>query len=169
MNRLFLPLILLAALLLPAAGCSGETAKPAIPAFSENDLLLCINETDYSCNINIDQVISGLGEGYRYAEGQSCDYDGLDKSFIYDVAEFYTSPLALGDTVNEIYTTSPGAATSRGITVGASREDILAAYGPATDDEGDMLIYRLENDRTVLCFELDDNEVWAIYLTIQSV
>lgn len=161
-----LRLLVAAVLLLTVAGCGADA--PDEPGFTQDDLYLSIDGKSFRCHDNIESVIALLGEDYEYAQARSCDYDGLDKTFRYDVAEFYTWPMEDGDVVNEIYSNSPDASTSRGIATGASREDVLAAYGEDCEDTGWQLIYRLP-DQPALCFDLEDGVVSAICLTLQPL
>ncbi|WP_195282403.1 hypothetical protein [Harryflintia acetispora] len=149
------------------AGCSGQT----IAGFSENDLLLKIDGSAYRCRDSIETVVADLGDGYEYAEGKSCNYDGLDKTYTYENATFYTNPLPEGDLINEIYTESAAATTSRGIAVGAGKADVLAAYGEPAGQDAAILIYRLSEEigQPSLCFELEGDRVSAIFLTMEQV
>lgn len=163
--RKFALIIAAVLLLILPVGCGGDPA----PGFTKNDTYLTINGTEYRCHEVIDTVIASMGEEYQYAEGRSCDYDGLDKIFGYPVAEFYTWPLDAGDTVNEIYTESNLVTTSRGLTVGASREDVLAAYGDKCLDVSDQLIYQIEGDGLYLTFDLEGGIVKAISLSASAI
>lgn len=75
---------LMLALLLVLAGCGGKE----VPGFSEADLVLTVSGAEYRCRDNIQTVIAKLGEDYRYVEGMSCNYDGLDKTYIFPAATF---------------------------------------------------------------------------------
>jgi hypothetical protein len=158
LSFLIIPLLLL------FVGCG--QADSGTPKYTQEDTYLVIDGAQYRCGGNIDAVIAALGDGYAYAEGRSCDYDGMDKTFIYPVAEFYTWPLEGGDIVNEIYTQDPAVTTSRGIAVGAGAPDVLAAYGSDCEDTGWQLIYT-QADSPALCFDLEDGIVRAISLTMQ--
>ncbi len=162
MKRL-LSLVLSAALLLSAAGCGSSEA----PGFGEEDLSLTVGGEIFDCDTNIETVIAALGDGYEYAEGKSCAYDGLDKTYAYDAAIFYTNPLAEGDIVTEIYTESPDVTTSKGLAVGASRDQVVEAYGQPDEDDGYTLYYRVSDEagEPSLCFDLTGDTVSAIFLT----
>lgn len=166
MAKRFLIAVLAACILTAAAGCSGSGAR-----FSEADLILTVDGESFNCGANITQVIETLGEGYDYAEGKSCAYDGLDKTYGYAQAVFYTHPLSVGDLVYEIYTESPKAAVSRGMTVGAARKDVTDAYGEPTKQDGGLLIYRASEraGEPALCFELEEDAVIAIFLTTEQI
>ena len=142
--------------------CSGQGGD-----FAQEDLSLTVEGQTFDCDTNITQVIDALGEDYDYAEGMSCAYDGLDKTFSYSEAEFYTNPLEEGDMVTEIYTQDPSVTTSKGLAVGGTREEVIAAYGQPDEDDGYTLIYRLSDEvgEPSLCFDLDGDQVMAIFLT----
>lgn len=158
-------LTLLLTVLLLACGCS---QKPTA-GFTADDLQLSVDGTAYRCGTQIETVIAGLGEDYEYAEGKSCAYDGLDKTYTYETVTFFTNPLAEGDTISEIYSESETVTTSKGITVGAAKSEVTAAYGAATEDANNMLIYRLPDRQESLCFELVDDRVIAIFLTMEAI
>lgn len=149
------------------SGCSGKTA----PVLSESDMLLNINGSAYHCRDNIQTVIANLGAGYEYAEGKSCDYDGLDKTYTYQIATFYTNPLPQGDMLNEIYSQSGSVTTSRDITVGAKRSDVISAYGEPVQQDELLLVYRVSQEigAPALCFQLEGEVVTAIFLTLEQV
>lgn len=155
--------IILIAILMVTTAC-GQSGQPAA-GFSQEDLYLNIDDQQYRLNTDIETVTADRGSGYEYSEGKSCDYDGLDKIFIYADAEFYTWPMSEGDLVNEIYTQSAKVTTSKGIAVGASKADILAVYGDGGEDTGYQLIYSADGGS--LCFDLEDDIVTAIYIAIQ--
>jgi hypothetical protein len=166
MKRIVLSALLTAIIILSGCGQS--------PGFSQADLYLDVGGTDYALDVDIEEVISGLGEDYDYSEAKSCDYEGLDKTYLYPVAEFYTYPHSEGDMVNEIYTDDPGVSTSKGVRVGASKEDVLASYGTDCEDTGYQLIYKLPGKQGTpeggsLCFDLADGAVTAIYITARVV
>ena len=98
----------------------------------------------------------------------------LDKTFTYEEATFYTNPMERGDTVSEIYTENTDVTTSKGITVGATKDEVLAAYGDSAEDAGNMLIYRGDGqmgtaEGAALCFEMQGDTVAAIFLTLEAI
>ena len=153
--------------LLLLAGCSGK----AKAGFTQDDLVLTVSGKEYHVRDNVETVIENLGDGYQYAEGKSCDYDGLDKTYTYEAATFYTNPLAEGDLLSEIYSDSPEAATSKGIAPGADRADVIAAYGEPSEADDFLLIYRAGDGpgTSSLCFELEGDTVTAVFLTVDPV
>lgn len=71
--------------------------------------------------------------------------------------------------VSEIYTESDTVTTTKAIAVGATKAEVLAAYGTATKDANNMLIYRLPDVQESLCFELENDAVVAIFLTMEAI
>jgi hypothetical protein len=114
-------LLLLLAFILLLAGC-GQKA-----GFGAEDLCLEVDGETYFLHSDVAAVLDTLGTGYEYSEARSCDYDGMDKAYLYDTAEFYTYPRGSSDMLNEIYSEDLTAETSKGIGVGASKEDVLAS------------------------------------------
>ncbi|MDR2932921.1 MAG: hypothetical protein LBV27_07415 [Oscillospiraceae bacterium] len=167
MPRRIKMLCVLSMALLTFCAC-GQTASSAV--FTQDDFYLDIGGAEYRCDDDIQTVIENLGPDYAYSEAISCAYDGLDKTYDYDMAAFYTNPLEAGDMVSEIYTEDPAVSTSRGITVGDGRDHVLAAYGDG-DDTGNMIIYRVpgEAGRGALCFEMENDAVIAIFITTEPV
>ena len=160
-QRLYIIAVVL--VFLTTVACGQDSSRSL--GIGQEDLYLNVGSARYGLNINIENVIADFGEDYEYAEAMSCDYDGLDKTFIYDMAEFYTFPLQDGDTVSEIYSDSPEASTSRGIRVGAAKGDVLAVYGQPTEDTDYQLIYAIEGGS--LCFDLHDGVVKGFYITVR--
>ncbi|MCI8493111.1 MULTISPECIES: hypothetical protein [Anaerotruncus] len=167
MRKSFLLLFCSIAMLLAFSGCRGTVAA----GFSESDLALTVAGKEYHTRDNIETVMEVLGDGYQYAEGRSCDYDGLDKTYTYEAATFYTNPLTEGDLLAEIYSESPETSTSKGISPGATKADVLAAYGDPTEQDEYILIYRASEEigSPSLCFELEGDTVTAVFLTVDPV
>jgi len=124
-----------------ASGCGTNAEARMEPGFIEADLFLVINGQQSRTAVNIQEIIAIFGDGFEYSESVSCMYDGLDKAFVYDIAGFYTYPARNGDYVNEIDTSSPEVTTSRGISVGNTRADVIAVYGQPAEDTGNLFIY----------------------------
>ena len=158
-------IICLSAFMLIFAGCGQQSQA----GFSKTDLLLNISGTPYHVGVNIQTALDTMGDGYEYAEGKTCAYDSVDKTYTYDNATFYTNPLSQGDIISEIYTESQAVSTSRGIAIGSSKEEVVAAYGAATQDDGNLLIYRLPDTQGALCFEMENDAVIAIFITTEAI
>lgn len=170
MKKAIFTALIAAGLLLSACGQGG----PDPSRFSSEDFYLSINGAQYRTDMNIASVIADLGADYDYAEAKSCDYDGLDKTFIYEAAEFYTYPMPEGDLINEIYSASPLVSTSKGISVGATKEEVLDSYGGSCKDTNGQLTYTLPGSQEngsagALCFDIQDDVVTAISVTTRPL
>ena len=60
---------------------------------------------------------------------------------------------------------------AEGISPGASKADVLAAYGDPTEQDDYLLIYRASEEigSPALCFELEGDTVTAVFLTVDPV
>jgi len=159
--------------LIPFALSGCEQDAQAASAFGPDDLTIYLDGTRYYLDMDILDVIAVLGDDYDFAQSISCEHDGYDKSFLYDGIEFYTYPLPHGDIVFEIFTTDPGASTTRGIRIGATAEEVLAAYGSDGVVNDFEIVYSLPAcaDFPVgasLCFDLRDGVVTAIFATARA-
>lgn len=160
-------IILAAALLMLAVGCSKPAGIEPGSAFKEDaDMALVINGKTYAVRTDSAPVISVLGEDYAYEETVSCIYEGYDKTFNYGDITVYTVPVDDQDIIEMFTVTGGDYATPRGIKVGSTRQDVLTAYGENfTSDDGYYLTYtedgnpenfsamrvmfRMENDKVV--------------------
>ena len=141
--------------------------------FSQNDLAIYLDGTRFYLNMDIRNVITVLGDDYAFYKSISCEHDGYDKSFLYSGIEFYTYPMAHGDIVFEIFTTRPEASTSRGIRIGATAADVLAAYGDEGAVTAHEIVYSLSASSEFpvgasLCFDLRDGVVVAFFVTARA-
>ena len=159
--------MLIAALLailtvLTAFGCGTKPVAPnntVAPSETENaadhygkpfdegfDMALVIGGKTYPIRIDSAEVIAALGEDYEYSEAISCVYEGYDKTFTYDGLVLSTVPVD-GEDVIEMYSVySADYKTPRNITIGATREEVVAAYGEAFFDDGYYVTYTKSGD-----------------------
>lgn len=87
------------------------------------------------------------GEPSDILPGPSCGFHGEDKEFVYDGISIYTNPMGENDHWYEAYITDGDWVTVRNIGIGASKEDVLAAYGNSyVSDEYDILTYNVSGD-----------------------
>lgn len=106
------------------------------PFSNEADMAVVINGKAYPVRVDSAEVLSVLGDGYTYGETVSCVYDGYDKTFAYDGITVSTVPDGGADIIEMFTITGPAYTTTRGITVGATRDEVIAAYGENYFDDG---------------------------------
>ena len=127
---------------------SGPVATPTPTLlsgpFTEADLVLDVDGVPAVLLKDSAPVLAKLGKDYKYSEATSCLFVGMDKTFDYTYLQVFTIPKDTTDLLDGIYLLDDRYATARGIRVGASRDDVVAAYG-ARDGE-DSLIYNVGGD-----------------------
>ncbi len=99
-------------------------------------MAVVINGKAYPVRVDSAEVLSVLGDGYTYGETVSCVYDGYDKTFAYDGITVSTVPDGGSDIIEMFTITGAAYTTTRGITVGATRDEVIAAYGENYFDDG---------------------------------
>lgn len=156
--------IIMLALMLLLAGCSGKTNS----GFSEDDLGLEIAGGKYYLREDSAPVIEALGDGYEYSEMVSCVYDGQDKTFAYPGLTVNTVPVEGRDIIEMFTLTDDTYATLRGVKVGMSRDQVIAAYGEEYFDDG-YINYTVTNDPADIQaeriqFEMSGDTVSVIYI-----
>lgn len=163
MRRNLLCAALLAALLLALlSGCAkGSAVEPA----------LTVGGTEITGDTSVEDVLEALGDGYEYFEAISCVYEGMDKTYTYPDYILYTYPDGAIDHLMELYCTG-GDVSAKGVTFGASKDEIVEAFGEDYTEEGSMMIYAVEpsdanNEPASVYFELTDGAVSAIALTAE--
>lgn len=127
------------------AACGEGESTSTEPGFSAADLVLTSGGKSYKCDVYIDEMTAAFGDGYAYSEAMSCAYDGMDKIFSYadKTVDFYTRPDGDKDLVCEIYAYGGDWATSKGIALGATTDDVVAKYGEPTSSTNFVFYYEL--------------------------
>ena len=134
--------VTLLAVMFILAGCGkSDSTTPT----KDND-----NSAQVSYTINNIKIIPGtdfsgaykeLGEPVKYTEAASCYFDGMDKVFTYDGFEVRTYPAESGDFIQDLSISSDRFSTDKGITVGATVNEVVAAYGDNYVKTGNMYKY----------------------------
>ena len=129
---------------------SDWTAPTAGSAFSlEGDMGLCVGGNWFPIlNYFDDAGLKGaLGDPIDMLAAPSCAFKGDDKEFTYDGISIYTNPLGDQDVWYEAYITGGDWTTTRGIGIGSSREEVLAAYGEGHyGDSEDYITWSVSGD-----------------------
>ncbi|MDD4494330.1 MAG: hypothetical protein PHV32_08295 [Eubacteriales bacterium] len=157
-----LVLVLSSALtLLSACGKKADESK----ALQEADLKFIYNDMTFELDSDVQPLLKELGSDYEFSEAPSCVYEGTDKAYEYSGIAIYTYPLNGKDLIDEIILTDSEYETNKGIRVGSTKEDIVAAYGEEYIEEGNMHTYRLHKeqaDSPCIYFVLNNGTVESI-------
>ena len=159
--------LLVLVLLLGLCACGGKGG-----AFSEADLSLTVEGNSVTAKSSVEDILAALGDGYVYSEAISCVYEGMDKTYEYENVTLYTYPDGDSDRLMELYCVGGNVATSKGITFGSTKAEVLAQYGDGCVETGSMLSYELpvsgsDNLPASLYFMLKDGKVSAIAITAE--
>lgn len=146
MMKKIVPLLLAVLILLSCAACGAEKAG----SFSAGDICLTVNGKTVTVDLSVSELLAALGDGYEYAEAVSCVYEGMDKTYTYPDAVVYTYPDGDTERLMELSCSGGDVKTSRGITIGSSRADVIAAYGEPTSEFGITMSYELAADGDML-------------------
>jgi len=139
MKKTYYILILILVFLL----CSCTAPKDA-GGFGEKDLIFAYNGESYPLDSDAEPLLDVLGESYEMTEAVSCMFEGMDRTFEYEDAIITTYPAGDKNLMDEIVLMSDRFSTSRGITVGSAKQDVIAAYGEGYTDDGMVLTYKLD-------------------------
>ena len=140
--------------------------------FSEADLSLTVDGVSVTAKTEMQEILADLGDDYEYSEAISCVYEGMDKTFDYENLSLYTYPDGDSDRLMEIYCVGGEVTTSKGITFGATKAEIIEQYGKDYVEAGATISYELptqnaENLPASLYFVLEDDAVAAIAMTTE--
>lgn len=154
-------------IVLSFAACGAEKSG----AFSAKDICLTVNGKTVTVDLSVSELLAALGDGYEYAEAVSCVYEGMDKTYTYPDAVVYTYPDGGTEHLMELYCSGGDVKTSRGIAIGSSRADVIAAYGEPTSEFGITVSYELAADGDMLpaslYFLIRGDAVQAIAITAE--
>lgn len=154
----------------PSATPAVTTQAPVAAApFGDADLVFSLNGTGYKLKTDAKPLLDALGPGYKLTASPSCLYVGEDKTFDYPDISIVTFPDGKKDIMDEIDLNTDKYATSRGIKVGNTLDQITAAYGPNYYNDGGVIEYILSGDPNdkkspMLYFQMDGDTVSLIGL-----
>ena len=115
--------------------------------FDENfDMAIVFDGKTYPIHCSAHDLIAVLGDDYDYNETISCTREGYEKTYEYDGLRIDTLPDGDGDIVGLFVITGSRFSTPRNITVGSTREELVAAYGDNYYDDDYYLIFTKSND-----------------------
>ena len=112
-------------------------------------------------------ILDALGTCRAYSESPSCAFEGMDKVYTYNGFEVETYCLGDVDYIASVQLLDDSVKTREGISIGDTAEQVMEAYGEATESSTNALIYRAQG--VTLQFLLRDGKVTNIqYLKNES-
>lgn len=129
---------------------SGESGvKPADligkPFDEELDMAVVAGDKTFRVFADAAEVVEALGSDYEYLETISCTRNGMEKTYKYNGIKVETLPTDDGDTVCLYVITGEGYTTPRGIGIGSTKDEVLAAY-PEYYYDGYYYVFTKSND-----------------------
>ncbi len=145
---------------------TATTAAEAAP-LTEKDLEMVFNGQTFKLKTDAKLLLDVLGKDYEKQESDSCLYEGMDREFDYAKITIITFPQNKKDIIDEVDIADTGFTTSRGIKVGATLDEVTAAYGKNYKDEGTQIKYILSGNpddmkSPCIIFELENGKVTSI-------
>ncbi len=139
------------------AACGDETDEPD----DDSDIYYIEYEgTKIKLCDKADGVLDALGTPKSVDELGDCGGFGSQVKYKYDNFNIYTLKNDKGETIDQISFTSDLVATSKGICLYASADEVLKKYGePTKQDDTEM---RYQKDNLLLKFELENGIVTEI-------
>ena len=165
--------LLLTLLLLPLATPAVQDAPPLTP----EDLEVLLGETVFSLDVPAAPLLRALDQkGIRLTvrEVDSCLFPGKDREFSDEQILIGTLPRGArgADVVETIMALGGEYMTRRGIGIGSTGQDVLAAYGEAALKDYDLLIYCLpgqpDGPWLVFVMDLEKDAVLSFYAVLNT-
>ena len=144
-----------------AAASSKVEESSSAAAVSANDVKFTYNGSTVELNTEIDAMVVALGEPISVTSQMSCHGEGEDKTYTYDGFVVNSYPRDGKDYVMEIVVSNAGIPTSKGIEVGSSASDVVAAYGNGYKEVGVYYAYDA-GDKKSLQFYIENDAVKEI-------
>ena len=162
-------LMLTMALSLTACGSDTKTdpttapteEQPSGDAIAVADTTFVYNNISVALDGSIDEAIAALGEPLDVKSELSCHGEGDDKTYTYDGFVVKSYPKDGVDRVLEVLISAVGIPTSKGIEIGSSLDDVIAAYGTNYNTIAKFYVYNAGSGKT-LRFYIEDNTVAQI-------
>lgn len=154
--RTYLSLMLSLLMLLSAAwliACDGE--QPQKTTYG-----VTLGSVPIEIDAEAEAILASLGAWKTYDASPTCAFEGEDKVYGYGSFDVQTYTSAGKDYIHSIYLLDDTYATREGISVGSTRDAVIAAYGEPNEQTASSLTYRA--DGMTLSFLLRDGTVTNI-------
>lgn len=144
-----------------AAASSKVEESSSAAAISAEDVKFTYNGATVELNSELDPAIEALGDYLDVSSELSCHGKGEDMTYTYDGFVVNSYPRDGKDYVMEIVVSNAGIPTSKGIEVGSSASDVVAAYGSGYKEVGVYYAYDAGNKMS-LQFYIENDAVKEI-------
>lgn len=121
------------------------------------------NDVSIYMNTDVIPAIDALGEYQHYFEAESCAFKGLDKFYTYPGFEITTYPLDGKDYISALNLMDDTVSTPEGIYLGATVDDMIAAYGSDYVESSGSYTY-IKDDSKLQFIVMDDEIISITYL-----
>lgn len=166
-KRNIIAVILMSMLVLVGCGSSSDANKGADASNNDSKELkgyiMTVKGTDVAVNAPMAPIAESLPEADKYFESESCAFQGLDKVYTYGSVVITTYPENGKDYVYSIELKDDTVSTKEGAYIGMAKDDVIKAYGDATNVTESALVY--EKESCQLAFILEDDYVKNITYT----
>lgn len=123
--------------------------------YTEDDCAVTVNGVTVKPNMDFSGKENEAGKIVEKLEGQSCLESGYDINYYYDGYNIDTLTQNGKQLVYMASFSGGGAKTTRGIGIGSTADDVIAAYGEPTEDTGVSLVY-VAGSKQLLFYMEDD-------------
>jgi len=124
----------------PAGTTAGSTQTTAPAGYA-----FIFKNTPLTIGAAAKPILDALGEPINFFESPSCAYQGMDRIYTYAGIEITTYTEGETDYVYSVAIIDDSVSTPEGIALGASADDVKAAYGSDFAESANQLMYRKGN------------------------
>lgn len=137
---------------------NAETESPAIGEADGNaDYYFVANGVTIQVDADMDELLAELGESKSVFEAPSCAGEGVSYLYNYTSFEIETYPAEGGkNLIGYIIFKDDMVATTEGVDLSMSKEDVLRVYGEDYVEDGNKLTYEKGGTKLNFIFEGDD-------------
>jgi hypothetical protein len=137
---------------------------------ADYDMFTCVYEgTVIEMGAPAQPVLDALGSDFEVVTAPSCAYQGTDYEYTYDhlIIRAYTETMDDEEPkLSGVEFRDDTVTTAEGISIGSSRDDVVAAYGDAASEAEGGLIY--DNGSVSVTFFLDGGSVSGISYNLDA-
>ena len=130
-------------------------------SFSASDTVFVTQGKSVALGSDMSGVLSSLGNANSVESQLSCHGVGEDKTYNYNGFVINTYPLNNKDYVMEVVVNSSNISTPKGIHIGSSEADVIAAYGSGYNTVGCYYSYETGDGKSIQFF-IDNGTVSEI-------